>query len=49
MKSKQKWKDSLGKLIFKIQTDVSNPYKNDLIKKSEEEINVHLNNYLEEL
>ena len=44
MKSKPEWKDSLGKLIFKIQTEISNPYKNDLKKQSVEEINIHLNN-----
>jgi hypothetical protein len=49
MKSKPEWKDSLGKLIFRIQTEISNPYKNDLIKQSVEEINIHLNNDLDTL
>ena len=49
MKSKPEWKDSLGKLIFRIQTEISNPYKNDLIKQSIEEINIHLNNDLDTL
>ena len=32
-----------------IQTEISNPYKNDLIKQSIEEINIHLNNNLDTL
>ena len=42
--SKPAWNDYLRKIIFEIQTKLANPYKNELKKKSKEEMNVHIKN-----
>ena len=45
--SKPKWEDKLRYIIFDIQSKISNPYKNDLKRKSKEELKKHLDNNLE--
>ena len=45
--SKPKWEDKLRYIIFDIQSKISNPYKNDLKRKSKEELKKHLDNNLD--
>lgn len=49
IESKPKWENNLRNLIFEIQSKIANPYKNDLKKKSKEEMKVHLDNNLDSL
>ena len=47
--SKQKWSDYLKKIIFEIQTEIANPYKNEIKKQSIEVMNTHIKNNLDQM
>ena len=45
--SKPKWEEKLRYLIFDIQSNISNPYKNELKKSSKKELQKHLDDNLD--
>ena len=47
--SKPKWEEKLRYLIFDIQSNISNPYKNKLKKSSKDVLQKHLDNNLDSL